>query len=48
MKIINVDLLDGKPLIPIAVNDDDAARLANFISDARDLFSQEKELQIAE
>lgn len=48
MKIIKVDPLDGKQPIEVIVSNDDAFRLLNFISDARDLFSREKELQVAE
>lgn len=48
MKIIKVDPLDGKQPIEIIVDDADAFRMASFISDARDLLMQEKELQIAE
>ncbi len=43
MKIIKVDPLDGKQPIEVIVNDDDAFRLLNFISDARDYFMREVE-----
>lgn len=45
MKIIKVDPLDGKQPIEVIVADDDASRLLNFISDARDLFMLEVECE---
>ena len=38
MKVIEIDVLDGKGKIQVAVSSEDATRLESFIKDATDVY----------